>query len=278
MKGSDNLHKAVSILVVSCDEYSDLWDDFFNLKERFWGDCPFETYLVNNSMDYSRHGVKVINCGDDAKWSDRMRMAISKVDTPYVCPILEDHFICKTVITETILSIVDMVISQNIDYINLGDPFHRKFSDKKYYSEHIIEIPTNRKWGVDTSAGFWKREFLLKLLGNGSYTAWQFEVDRCEDAKHPERYNNNIILYDERHPLNVTTIPVVVQGLVYPESIKYFRSIGYTINTNGREVMTKKQVLINHIKWMASSLKNEKIKKLLKVISSKVWGIKFYTN
>ena len=35
----------LSIVVVSYDGYSDLWDDFFTLKNQNWANCPYPTYL-----------------------------------------------------------------------------------------------------------------------------------------------------------------------------------------------------------------------------------------
>jgi len=37
-----------SILIPSCDKYSDLWRPFFTLFWRHWPDCPFPVYLGSN--------------------------------------------------------------------------------------------------------------------------------------------------------------------------------------------------------------------------------------
>ena len=50
------------MLLLSCDKYSDVWDDFFNLKERFWPDCKFKWYLVTESKNYIRKNVSTIIC------------------------------------------------------------------------------------------------------------------------------------------------------------------------------------------------------------------------
>lgn len=47
------------ILVLSCDKYKYAWDDFFNLRDKFWPDCPYKWYLVTESADYSCNGVMV---------------------------------------------------------------------------------------------------------------------------------------------------------------------------------------------------------------------------
>ena len=50
MREGPNLYSSkLAILMLSCDKYSDLWDDFFNLKERFWPDCPYHCYLATDT-------------------------------------------------------------------------------------------------------------------------------------------------------------------------------------------------------------------------------------
>ena len=55
----------MSILVLSCDKYKYAWDDFFNLRDIFWPDCPYPWYVVTESEDYDRKDVEVIKCGTD---------------------------------------------------------------------------------------------------------------------------------------------------------------------------------------------------------------------
>jgi hypothetical protein len=43
MKEDDErLCDRIAIPVVSCDKYSDLWQPFFALFDRFWPDCPLD--------------------------------------------------------------------------------------------------------------------------------------------------------------------------------------------------------------------------------------------
>ena len=50
----------LSIVVVSYDGYSDLWEDFFALKNKYWTDCPYPTYLANNIKEFQFMNVNVI--------------------------------------------------------------------------------------------------------------------------------------------------------------------------------------------------------------------------
>ena len=53
----------IAILVNSFDGYSDLWEIFWDIFEKFGGDCPFTKYIVSNEIGFVRSGVKNIKVG-----------------------------------------------------------------------------------------------------------------------------------------------------------------------------------------------------------------------
>ena len=50
----------LSVLVISCDRYADLWRPFFELFWRHWPDCQGPVYLGSNFTDYSDPRVQTI--------------------------------------------------------------------------------------------------------------------------------------------------------------------------------------------------------------------------
>ena len=86
------MNNTLSILVLSCDNYSDLWDDFFNLRDKFWPDCEYRWYVVTETKDYKRNNVEVIKCGKELNWAGRFRKAVQSLDSPLVGVFLEDYF------------------------------------------------------------------------------------------------------------------------------------------------------------------------------------------
>ena len=42
--------KDVSVLVMSCDAYSDIWEAFNTLFKRYW-DCPYKVYFGTETKD-----------------------------------------------------------------------------------------------------------------------------------------------------------------------------------------------------------------------------------
>lgn len=273
MKDSNN---DLCILVLSCDGYSDLWDDFFNLRDKYWNDIMIRWYVVTETKEYQREGVTVIHCGKEMNWAARFRKAVEIVDTPYIGIFLEDYFITDTVDIDRVKYLIELMKKEKVTYINVGDVFKSiiNMPNKEYFAESLIKIPNNKRYGISTVSAIWEKKFLLQKLGTGDYSAWQFEIDRCHEASTPDGLGG-FLLCDEKCTFNVSTIPVVIQGKFYPKAILYFKHKGYTINTSRRAIMSFKQVCIYKFKVRMSKVNF--MRKHLKWIGSNLLGINFFT-
>ncbi len=265
----------LSMLMLSCDAYSDLWDDFFNLKEKYWPDCPYKWFVVTESKEYKREGVSVIKCGKDLDWAGRFRKAVSEIDSYYFGVYLEDYFITESVDSVLISELVDLMEKNNVTYINTSDVFKSiiKLPQKEYYKEHLIIIPQHQKYGISTEAAIWEKNFLLKKLGVEDYSAWKFEIDRCQEALSNDGLGG-FNLCDDRMPFHVSIIPVVIQGKIYPAARRFFRKNGYNFNTQRADMS-----LFNVLKYdVTQRLSKAKFgRKYIKWIAKNVFRIKFFT-
>ncbi len=265
----------MAMLVLSCDKYSDLWDDFFNLRDKFWPDCPYKWYVVTESKDYSREGVEIIKCGSDLNWAGRFRKAVIYANTPYIGLYLEDYFISETVDTRIIERLLQIMEENNVTLINTSDVFYRSINqpNKQYFAEHLIKIPNNMMYGISTESAIWEKNYLLEKIGDKDYSAWQFEIDRCNEAR-SEKGFGGLNLCDERMPFHVSIDPVVIQGKFYPRAKKYFKKKGYEILSQ-RECMSAFDVFKYDMKVKLSKAKHGR--KFLKWVGRNVFGIKFFT-
>lgn len=265
----------LSIVVLSCDDYSDLWDTFFLFKERYWPDCPYRTYLVNDTKEYNKDGVTVLNIGKVSKWSTRVRSAIERIPTPYVCPILDDHFIIKNVCNERIKELLSMVEVNKFSYLALEPrSIITPKSEREYFLPKIAYIPKHQKYGINTSAAIWKKVDYLECIGQGDYSPWQFEVNMCNLAKTTDGLPG-INLVDERNSLQICEKEVVRQGVYLPNAIKHIHKVtGVKIDTTYRGVMSYGSLLIDIINGKASKMRYGK--RILKAVA-KFFGRKFFT-
>ena len=221
--------KRMSIVVFSCDAYSDLWEDFFSFMDIYWENKPYECYLVNNSKPFVAKGVKVINAGD-GDWSSRARIAMEEITTPHVMTFLEDYFISEKIDQVMIEKALSYVESENIDYYQLNTAAKEDYPKWTHFKNnmHLYTIPKTRDYWVDTSISIWNKNFMLELLGKEDYSAWKFELDRSRDTKYPERYKNKICVLDSRNLISMS--PMVIQGKFYPKSINLMEKKGHKIN------------------------------------------------
>ena len=243
----------LSIIVMSCDKYSGIWDDFFNLKEKFWSDCPFKTYLATDSKEYKKDGVEVIHFGNIREWSKCVRETVKRLDTPYVCLWLEDALICEKVDSEVWQSDMKYIIENKVDYFCVEIKRRFKIEEMEERAAHIRVIDPHQRYGVDTAVAIWERNYFLNKLQKDC-NAWQFEVDRCAEAATQEGIKG-LTLYDDRHPANVSPIEVLRRGELRPQAIKYFDGIGYHLNTNELRVMSRWNVFKETVRQKAASVK-----------------------
>ena len=247
MNSIEQLDSNLALLVQSCDKYSDVWDDFFNLRDRFWPDCTFKWYLATDAKPYNKEGVEVIHFGNIREWTTCMLKTLEKIKEPYVALFLEDAFIYKKIDNEIIKQDVQFVIDNKVDFLTLEKkPKFIPPEEYKYFAPHYVVIPKHQKYGVDTAAAIWNKNFLLELLSREVSDAWQFEINLCKLAATEEGLPG-LILYDERGPFNISPVEVVRLGKIKPDAVKFFHNLGYDLQTQ-RPRLSKWQVLQEKLK------------------------------
>ena len=84
-----------SVLIYSCDAYSDVWNPFFTLFWRYW-DCPFPVYLTTETKKCHEPAVMTLNTQGDT-WTERIRKAVEEIPTKYIICMCEDMFFRREV-------------------------------------------------------------------------------------------------------------------------------------------------------------------------------------
>ena len=83
-----------SVLIYSCDKYSDVWGPFFTLFFRYWK-CPYQVYLAAETEQCLLPEIKTINT--EGTWTERMQKAVREIPTKYVIGMCEDFFFRRNV-------------------------------------------------------------------------------------------------------------------------------------------------------------------------------------
>jgi len=251
------------VLVVSCDNYSDLWVPFFKLFWRFWGDCPFRVYLLVNEKEISIPNVHVIRVGKDISWSDNLISALTYVNEHYILMVLDDLFFIDYVSNQNILRVVDWILQHEPNYVRM------KPSPKpdKPYNGIVGIVSKGTIYRTSTVMSVWKKEILIDLLKPGE-TAWEFEI---YGTVRSDKYDGFYSTWEDLFPV----VNGVIKGKWQRNVVKKLQSLDVEININGRKVMSGSETSMFWFKKQRSRFLNLMPSKYRRKIKEIVLGDKY---
>lgn len=166
----------MTMLILSCELFSDLWDAHVYQLEKYWSKRGMDTYIVTDKAHETAYeNVKVISAGDGVEFTDRLKYALEQIDTEYVFITLDDYFLIRNVSNESINSLLTLMDLQKYDYVRLFKrPTKAKGKRIKGYKK-LNEVKTDRRYSVNLYVGIWRKEFLKNTLRE-SVNPWIYEV------------------------------------------------------------------------------------------------------
>lgn len=227
----EKLNKICSIVVSSCDAFSDVWEAFFTLFFKYWPDCPFPIYLISETKKYADDRVKMINIGEDKKWATNLKNALKNIDTKNIIYLQEDYLLESEVDTERILKLLNILRENNAAYLKL---FPSPVPKKKFGGyEDIGEIKKGDKYSISLQAAIWDKKISESLLVDGE-SGWDMEFKgsiRSVDAKEPflSVYNN---------ALDYFYATAIKKGVWYYDAVKLCEREGINIDKTKRKIET----------------------------------------
>ena len=178
----------ISVLIYSCDAYSDIWGIFFKLFFRYWK-CPYQVYLATETEQCLIPDVKTINA--DGKWTDRIRESVKEIPSKYIIGMCEDFFFRREVRQNTIDECITcMEQDPNIACFN----FEKEYgpTDPGLFAE-FGRKPNGSDWRRTCQAALWRKDVLVELL-DGSMDAWEWETLLA-----PDKFNYYVYTGDENN-------------------------------------------------------------------------------
>ena len=235
------LNRTCSVLVSSCDAYSDLWKPFFSLFFANWSDCPFEIYLGSNRATFSHERVRMLFSDNDPVWSKSMGNYLSQLSTPYVLLVLEDFFFRRPVQTQNIVKALEFL--QRVDGQLLR--LEPRPGPDRIVSDGFGECLPGSPYRVSTQASIWNRSALQKLLVEGE-SIWEFEIKGTSRASAYEKgfYASPVPLIGYGHH-------VVQRGKWFPWEARRFGNMNIGCDFSKRQVMGTKESAM----WLAQKSK-----------------------
>lgn len=169
-----------TVMVCSCDKYSDLWSPFFTLFHVYWPECPYPIVLNTESKAYMREDMK-IRCfapykeGETVPYGKRMKDCLATVETPYVLLMLDDFFLRDAVNQEKLDQTIGWLETNadvacfNFDCVqdeyDVADGRFEGYKRRSKYGDYRFNM----------QAGIWRTE-VLKNAWKDFESPWQWEV------------------------------------------------------------------------------------------------------
>lgn len=204
----------VTILVLSCDKYADLWKPFFMLFRKYWPKCPYPVVLGSNTK--KNRGVPTILSGPDRDWSTSLLKILSQITTPHVFIWLDDIFPISRVSTQR--------FKDSLRFMNLKNAKHIHVYPvpKPDHVEGLFGIFDRGAPYRATALGFWDRKYLMDLLLPGE-SPWKFEVMGSYRSCYDDGF------YCHMQPL-FNRLHVVEKGKIFRDAYDYLRRHNITVH------------------------------------------------
>jgi hypothetical protein len=225
----------MAVLVVSCDNYADLWAPFFTLFARFWPDCPHKVYLLSNFKKYNDENIIPLAIGKDLSWSDNLISALDLIDEEYVLLFIEDLFLVNPVKSDKLQELFSWMARAKPNYVKLS----RLPKPDAPHNALVGVVSPGTLYRASTVMTVWKKEILKGLLAPGE-NAWEFEVNGTE------RSNQFGDFYGAWRQL-MPVYNCVIKGKWRRSAIKLLASLGATLQLEQRKTMTLAETVVFHL-------------------------------
>lgn len=158
--------EAMTILVSSCDAFSDCWAPFLYAMHQVWPDCPYQVCIISNTKPVEG-GILV---GEDKHWGSNLQKALLSIDDDYILYLQEDYWLTTPVSNSFISEQLQYCKSKGLDCLRITFPWMDKY---KIDDLHALS-PESEPYAVCLQAAIWKKSSLENVVKDGM-TGWVFE-------------------------------------------------------------------------------------------------------
>lgn len=234
--------KNITIIISTCDKYSDLWRENIELINRNWTDRNCRTVLITDKpTERTFPHVEIYAAGENVEMPQRVLACLKTITTKYVLYLQDDYFLTKKIDTNKIEQIAASMEKLNLDYVRLYKyPFSHQMvancSDLKW-------IVLDRTYAVNMYPGIWEKSFMERAF-NRDISIWQLETTLTSFAVQQNAKcamaSQNIFPF----------LDVVEKGKIHYGALKYFKQRNIDLP---RDKMTMTEELWHQIKFYSRS-------------------------
>ena len=175
------LKDKLSLVISSCEAYSDLWDNHIALLRENWADRSIDAVIVTDKKHNSPYSdVEVFSSGESMEMPQRLSEYAKKCKTDYLLITLDDYYVDRPIDNEKILRAICIMEKYELDYFRFWPYPHEKKRIEGVEKAFWIELEGNYK--VNLYPAIWRKDFLLQTVKE-PLSAWKYEVSLTEIAR-----------------------------------------------------------------------------------------------
>lgn len=222
----------LSIVVVSCDAYSDIVKQYLHYLHLNWPDCEYPVYVAMEKADLESSFASTVVCGSNTTWTQRAIQAIKTAGTDYVLLSVDDLFISEKVNSSDFKSVVQFIGKEKIKYYRI--PVLRLDDKKETYpgNPNVELIERNKRYNVSIGTAIWDKNEILSILGDGAMSAWDLENYFLLEAEKAKPGYLDGYVSDKRYLLH--SVHMIKSGKWIPAGVNEMKRKGYSLSTAER--------------------------------------------
>lgn len=257
------LKDKLTMVISSCEAYSDLWDNHILLLNENWKDRDIKTVIVTDKIHESNYqDIEIFSAGALLEMPQRLKKYIKTCDTKYILVTLDDYYVDKKIDTKKIQRAIDIMETKKLAYFRFWPYPHERKKIDDIEKAYWIELNGNYK--VNLYPAIWRKEFLEDTIKD-SLSAWEYEVSLTSIAKSLGA-NCAYSVNNEFH-----IVDVIRKGELLHPAKKYLDSKGLKLD---RKLISRKQEIKLDIMYYAKEVVPKPILRVIKKIMVKM-GHKF---
>jgi hypothetical protein len=227
-----------TIVVNSCDAFSDCWTPFFTLLQAYWPNCRQPIVLNTERLNFAWPGlaVRAARVADDRSrrltWSEALAACLDRIETDLILYAQEDYFLNAPVAAPLIDEFAEWMRRERVATVQLtwfgsDGPFQP--------STHPLlwDIARRAPYRIALQAALWRRECLrsyLRLHEN----AWQFEkLGTLRARRDRERFcalNRDLFARGGREVFPYVKTGIIKGQWYAPAVVDLFRAHGLAVD------------------------------------------------
>ena len=261
-----NSEHNLTILILSCQKYSDLWSNNLFLLNKYWPNHP-KAILTSDGI-----GIFDLSTPEELMMvkkeaSSRLVDSLLKVKTKYVLLTFDDYLINKRVNCEAINKIIDIMDCHKFGYCRL-------FKNKKVRGKPIGDfkykiLPLKDVYEVNFYPSIWNSKSLVSVLKENE-DIWKTEVRLTRRMR--ERKETGIAIYNKNiFPF----IDCIRKGKYLKPAYKFLKK--NKLFVSNRQIRTFQETAKLAMQTFVSKYSPDFLKKIIKKNMRKK-GITFYSD